>query len=149
MATRPVTGNTGWGTTYDTYEEVSHNLDGTLKLIGSESDGHVSSIITGFQFFNINGVSTKVYTKYLTGTKTPGSSFNSAHGLDDADNILHVSSAVESDTGIYLVYDYRDDVNATNQYALTYDDTNVILGSLGSQIDGATKYRIKIEYIGP
>ncbi len=115
--------------------------------IGNESDGHSTPTTTGYQFFDINGVSTKVYTKYIIGTLASGSPKTVAHGLDDADDILSISVHVAHDNNASLFSGFgaRDTADGDNAIRFSYDDTNVNI-HLGSNRDGGNTYRIEIDY---
>ncbi len=114
--------------------------------IGNESDGHSIPTTTGYQFFDVNGVSTKVYTKYLTGNTAGGGSQNIPHGLTDGDDILSVTFAVRT-SGSYKVLDNNSDAETSSSFRILWDDTNVQFNNRGTAMDGVHAYRIKIDYI--
>jgi hypothetical protein len=100
-----------------------------------------------FNTVNIDGTLTDVYTKYLTGTLDSDDSTSVAHGLTDADKIMHVSVACyDSSRLAYRVYDHRTAVDQASGYKVKFDDINVIIDGVGADIQGQN-YRVKVDYI--
>lgn len=97
----------------------------------------------GFSNLDVNGTKTKVYTKYLTGTLSAGSTVNVAHGVTAA-NILSVTAIVNDGTSYRVSEIFR--ANITNlEVAIKYDATNINFEVIGSELQ-ENAYRIKIEY---
>ncbi|MHC4124206.1 MAG: hypothetical protein ACYSSI_11580 [Planctomycetota bacterium] len=107
------------------------------------SDG---SVTTGYRYCSVNdGAVQKVFTKYFTGTLDSDSSTNIAHGCTAA-NILSVTTIVyQSYYSKYFVWDMYLGLNSASAFNVTYDATNIIIGSVGSTIQGQV-YRIRIDY---
>ncbi len=106
------------------------------------SDG---SITTGFRFCNVQGVNTKVFIKYLTGTTDNDSQTGVAHSLTAA-NILHVSAIIKNtSTSRWDVYDNLATAVGDNGYNLFFNNTNIVLDNVGTNLR-LQSYRIKIEY---
>ncbi len=104
-----------------------------------------SYILSEINYFPVDGVKTKVYTKYLTGTTDADATTNVAHGVTNT-NILHVSVTVQLSGGAtYLVYDMQAAAVAANSFYLYYDASDIILGGVGANCQSQA-YRIKIEY---
>lgn len=118
--------------------------DDTNTTIPLTSGGvHVNNVsITG----TIASVPTPVFTKYLSGIGDGEVTEDIAHGITDIDKILHVSAAIKSTSGFYEISDYRLNQDADNQFAVSYDGTNVRVSSRGANVQSG-KYRIKLDYI--
>ncbi len=102
----------------------------------------------GFTNADVNGVKTKIYTKYLTGSLNAGTTTNVAHGIADALNkIRAVSVAAESDgdDAGFLVYDYRSGSGLNATYRTFFTATNITIGTVGTHVE-SNRYLIKIDY---
>lgn len=111
--------------------------DGASKA----SDG---SITTGYRYCNVQGVNTKVFTKYFTGTTDADDTTNVAHNLT-AVKILAVNAIIQNVGGTYQAFDRNLGATAVASFSLNYNATNIILGSVGSGMQSQA-YRIKVEY---
>ncbi len=101
----------------------------------------------GYAYYDIDGVKTKVYTKYLTGNLGAGVTTNVAHGVVGIDKILDIGLTVYNSTLLaYRIIEIYLAAAASESLAVRYDGTNVRLSSIGTQYRGQ-KYRIKIDYI--
>lgn len=142
MADRPITGDTAWGTTYDAYEEIAHNSDGTMKIqtILTDAEGQ-------FVYADVNGSPTKVYTKYLTGTLDNDDTTVVAHGITGIDNILSGTiMAFDDVSGEYRFIEQFTATSAANALAGRFSATNINITNVGANLQG-NNYRIKIDYI--
>ncbi len=89
---------------------------------------------------------TAVTTKYLTGTTDADSETSVAHGITGIDNILSVTAAIfSSSLSKYIAADVAVGPGANNIWTTLYDGTNVILTSVGTDLQ-SQKYRIRIDY---
>lgn len=94
----------------------------------------------------VNGTSTKVYTKYLTGTLDADATTNVAHGVADVAKILSVTAMCYDDNqSVYCGADRYIGSDTNRCYRLSYDATNIIITQVGSYLQG-NAYRIKIDY---
>jgi hypothetical protein len=101
----------------------------------------------GYNNVDVDGVKTKVYTKYLTGTTAAGATTTKEHDITGIDKILSVTSQIYSTTNsIYRVYSAGDVTGTGASYLLSYDGTNVEFSTVGANLQ-SQKYRIKIDYI--
>lgn len=103
------------------------------------------------QFANVNGVRTRIYTKFLTGTLGANPTSYVAHGVADALNkILSIIVHVYEDTAYaaYIIDDFRMDapVGENPSYLCCYDATNIKFSSVGEYVR-ENGYRIRIDYI--
>lgn len=131
MAAKPTPGSSSgtWGQDLNDFLDVGHESGGANKNI-----------------YPVNGVDTQVYTKYLTGTLSAGTSVNVAHSVTGGTaKILYVSASIEAG-GTFYTQEYRYSESATNVFVISFDNTNVIFSQLGTTFQGAD-YKIKIEYI--
>lgn len=93
----------------------------------------------------VDGTSRKIFTKYLTGTLDADASTEVAHGVT-ASKILAMSViCYNGDTFVYTVSEFRISTLAQSAFVITYDDTNIFIGDVGSDFQGNI-YRIKIDY---
>ncbi|KKN77245.1 hypothetical protein LCGC14_0362230 [marine sediment metagenome] len=100
----------------------------------------------GFTNADVDGVKTKVYTKYITGTLDASSSKNVAHGITGIDNILGADVIVfNSTTSSYWVTEIRQTSSGVANFSATYDGTNVIFIAVGTQFQ-SQKFRIRLDY---
>lgn len=97
----------------------------------------------GYYFANMNGVKTKVYVKYLTGSLTNSPPTNIPHGVADWHKILSVS-VMFKEGALYrineLYYGSIASVIVSN-----FDTTNIQITSYNATWYNEN-YRIKIEY---
>lgn len=93
----------------------------------------------------VQGVKTKVYTKYFTGTTDGDATTNVAHGAN-LDKIIHFSGFIwNSDSSKYDVYDFLYSSSGNNAFAIQFDATNLIFAVVGVNHQ-SQKYRIRIDY---
>lgn len=135
MATLPTDGGdyNAWGTELNTFLGVGHDTGGQTK------DGVLR---------NVNGTQTLVYTKYFTGTLDSDTSTSVAHGVTNGLTKILAVTAMAYGTGasgFRFVEQYLA-ASALSQVHIQFDGTNVIFGSVGTQLQGQA-YRIKIDYI--
>ncbi len=101
----------------------------------------------GYAYYDIDGVKTKVYTKYLTGNLGAGAATNVAHGVVGIDKILDMGLTVYNSTFLtYRIIEIYLAAAASESLSVRYDGTNVLISAVGTQYRGQ-KYRIKIDYI--
>lgn len=159
--TLDVTGNTD-PTTYETTNGGFQNSDtmasaADTKVASSDSIVKYATLDAGgvlmhdaegsFNNADVNGTKTKVYTKYLTGTLDADDSTSVAHGIADVDKILSVTVLPwNSNDSWYMVSETYTAASANSAYVAVCDATNVIIGGVGSYLQGQ-KYRIKIDYL--
>jgi hypothetical protein len=99
-----------------------------------------------YHYLPVDGSSTQVYTKYLTGTLDNDAETSVAHGITGIGNILLVAVSVLNDSGEYYANEmFRTAAAATAGITVKYDGTNIILSDIGTQWQG-NNYRIKIDY---
>ena len=91
----------------------------------------------------INGILTKVYTKFFTGT-TGGGYTMVAHGIADIDKIISFNAAVKHGAG-YYAYGRNDAVCASWAFTLSYTATHLAIGNLGSAFQHQL-FTMKVEY---
>jgi hypothetical protein len=95
----------------------------------------------------VDGVVTKVTTKYLTGTTGAGATTLVPHGIIDAAHILDVSADLYHATDdCWCVEEYKLTPTTSNGYAVLYNDTNIIFDNVGVSFRGQP-YKISITYI--
>lgn len=128
MPAWPANGVTDWNTKQKAYVDVEHELDGTHKLV-----------------FDIDGVKTRVYTKYLTGNLDADDTTVFAHGVT-ASRILAASAICYDDNlNTYCTADRYVGVSAADTFRLEFDATNLIFKQIGANLQGNV-YRVKIDY---
>lgn len=128
-----------------TQQSIKAYADAIAAAAAVYVDDHVGHDGDGYVLYDVDGVPTKVYTKYLTGNLDADSSTSVAHGVNAA-NIKHVSVACYDDNNIcYNVVGYRESANTSETFRIRYDNTNIIIDVVGSYLQG-NAYRIKIDY---
>ena len=171
MATKPTPGASAgtWGTEMNTFLDVSLASDGkiidgaVLEAATETADGdrtvadlgYVKTGDTvqhdaegGYSNCDVNGTKAKVYTKYFTGTLDADASTSVAHGVTTGlTKILSVTVAAFTDNiNVNVVGDFTIGAFATTSMSYTYDGTNVIIASVGTNIQG-NAYYIRVDYI--
>ncbi len=121
------------------------NKVASQQSIKAYQDNVVGHDGDGYRYCDVNGVSTQIYTKYLIGTLDADDSTSVAHGVTAA-NILAVDIIAYNDnTSTYFAEGMYESATANSAFVVAYDATNVIIGSVGTYIQG-NAYRIKIDY---
>ncbi len=171
MATKPTPGGSDgiYGTELNAFLDVSIADDGKIKdgavleAATETADGDRTVVDLGyvktgdtvahdsegaFQNADVNGTKTKVYTKYFTGTLDSDSSTDVAHGVaSGATKILAcVAATFVTGQGNYIVRDMQIAHSALTILRVSFGDTNVNFGSVGTQHQGQG-YKLKIDYI--
>lgn len=93
-------------------------------------------------YSEINGVKTKVYTKYLIGTTAAAASTSVVHGIADQHKILFIF--VFANDGAYRMCEYQGGAFAANAYDCTLTAANVMI-SHGVNFR-SKPYRMRIDY---
>ena len=171
MATKPTPGGSDgtYGTELNAFLDVSLASDGKIKdgavleAATETADGDRTVVDLGYTKIgdtvqhdaeggysncDVNGTKTKVYTKYFTGTLDADASTNVGHGVASGlTKILSVTVAAFADNvNTNVVSDFTIGAFATTSLSYTYDGTNVIIGSVGTNIQG-NAYYIRVDYI--
>jgi len=95
----------------------------------------------------VDGIVTKVKTKYLTGITAAGAITLVPHGVIDAAHILDVSADLYNISSLcWCVEEYKLTPTTSNGYAVMYNNTNIMLEDVGTSFRGQP-YKIKITYI--
>lgn len=132
--------------------EIWHELEGLrteFDALHVEFDATCGYDAEGaWRYCLINGVKTKVYTKYLTGTTGAAASNNYAHGIAGGmDKILHLSICLYNTTySAYYTGEIFMSAWAAGQAEWKYDSTWVQLYNVGASSQ-SQKYRFKLDYI--
>ncbi|MCB1174933.1 MAG: hypothetical protein KDK39_15280 [Leptospiraceae bacterium] len=115
----------------------------------SELQGAVGydSGLGGYRYVLVDGVKTKVYTKYLTGSLPAAATHVIPHGITDHSRILAMQVVVQASVpNSYTVTEYRAAEAPDYTHDVYYDATNIGFQDLGVKKQ-SQPYRIKIEYI--
>lgn len=103
-------------------------------VVGTDAEG-------GYRYRMIDGVSTKVYTKYFTGTTAAGATTTKAHGITNGlTKILSLTVSVFYDTSAvqYVIH--------SSLFQTYFDDTNAYIGGVASACQ-SNAYTMQIDYI--
>lgn len=98
-----------------------------------------------WEWQNVAGTKTKVYTKYFTGTTLVAGQTNIGHGVTQSKILQCTSQIVDLTTGNYVVYDYVFGNVAAFAYLLFISTTNIVFSNVGGNLQGQN-YKIKMEY---
>ena len=165
MATRPTPGGSDgtWGTELNAHLAVSLATDGKVldgavfstsaaptvdaalvnKKFVDDTVGHDGD---GYAFFDVDGVKTKVYTKYLTGTTDSDTATVVAHGIaSGGTKILSVTLAIK-DSGANVRFIEMFLAAGNPGVAGNWSDSDINITNVGAVFQGQAYY-IKIDYI--
>ncbi|KKL55223.1 hypothetical protein LCGC14_2257540 [marine sediment metagenome] len=134
--------------------EILANWDALQTAIGAQHDFD-GSTQSGEHVYNITvaggaTTSTKVFTKYITGSLDADDSTDVTHGISGIDNILSVTVCVfEDQDSLYRVSDFRGAAEDANRsFQVSFSATVVRIGGVGTKVQG-NKFRIRIDYVVP
>lgn len=98
-----------------------------------------------FEFTEINGVKTKVYTKYLTGTLDADAETQIIHGVSDYNKILSINASVFNGSDKFYDKDILYNAVSALKFFLYHSSTKIIFAYVGSTFQGKI-YRIALTY---
>jgi len=134
MAVWPANGATDWNTKSRAFIDIEH-------------DGTTGKHLVDTKYAPVDSVTTRIFTKYFTGTTDSDTSTSVSHGVTGIDNILSVQVSIfDSGTGVYRSPGWLAVVNTDKSITVSYSATSIIMSSMGADLQGQ-KYRIKIEYV--
>ena len=122
---------------------IQHLLHEVEKLGGTAESGFDAE--GRWQNVYVQGVKTKVYHKYFTGTTDADNQTSVAHG-ENWDKILHASGNIKNTTfSLYAVYGYGDAVLVNDKFSFLFVNASILFNSVGANLQGEN-YRIRIDY---
>lgn len=124
---------------------IDIELEGSGIKVKARAAGWEVTAIIGAELQDISGTLEMIYTKYFLGTTDADSQTNVTHGISDVDKILPPASSVWTSSSQYWVYGVNDTAGASESYQLIYTSTDIILVTVGANLQ-SQNYRIKVEY---
>jgi hypothetical protein len=114
--------------------------DGTMQTTAASGDSS--------NYFKVNGIKTKVYTEYFTGTLDNDDTTLVVHEIADYHKILNCKiSLFSSDNNKYYYQEgfMTTGASATNAWSVHSTATNIEIKNVGTRYRGQN-YRVKMEY---
>jgi len=124
--------------------KIEYTAFGTLSSVdwqpqaGTDSEG-------AYNFAKIDGILTKVYTKYLTGILDSDSLTLIDHNISDYNKIINCNILVGNISSTFNVKEMNRGSDSSYKWEVYITSTQIGINDVGSYIQGQ-KYRIKIEY---
>jgi hypothetical protein len=120
-------------------------LSNTLDPVANQ-DASTKAYVDTERKSSVNGVQTKVYTKYITGVLDNDDETIVAHGISGGvTSILNISVMCGDGTRLLFTENFLNG-NADVGYNATVDDTSIYIRNVGSDLR-THGYKIKIDYI--